>query len=134
MINEKWEDSFASMFVDFLDGKYSEIINNVIPLFEDCLRFYLNNEGLYVRKINSGDYINCNDIFNNDKDNQYRDKLYETIDEDYYYILTWLLTDKFGYNLRNKDMHGINNPQLKQSADIMYVEYLIFRLFFAFVK
>lgn len=133
LINDVWKNTFVNSFIGFLEGDFAGIFNNILPMFEGCLRYYLDNEGLYVKKINSGDYINCNDIFNHNPQNEYRDKLLETIDENYYFILTWLLTDKYGKNLRNKDLHGISNPQESKTLDVYYTEYLILRMFFGYM-
>ncbi len=78
------------------------------------------------------DVIGLSGFFNYRDNNQFRDILLETIDEDYYFILTWLLTDEYGMNFRGKIFHGINNLTMPSSTIAVYTSILIIRFFIAF--
>ena len=135
MIDSKngWDLKFVNYFSDLLNSKTDDLIQKVLPLFENSLRYYFKNEGLYTRKSNSNDFINLGDVFNGfDKPNRFRDKLLETIDEDYYWMLCYLLTNRLGFNARNANLHGVDDPNFSRSFTAYYACVLIFRLYIAF--
>ena len=71
-------------------------------------------------------------IFNYDETNKFRDKLLETIDEDYYFTLTWLLTDEYGMNYRGNNFHGLSNVNISKTTNAIYTALLIIRLYLGF--
>lgn len=133
--NNGWDKKFVEYLVDILDGKIDDMIQKVLPYFENSLRYYFKNEGLYIKKTKTDDYINLGDIFTNLSGfNQYRDKLLETIDEDYYWVMCYLLTDRLGFNGRNINLHGIDDSNFSRSFTAYYTCVLIFRMYIPFYK
>lgn len=135
MIDAKngWDKKFVDYLFDILGSKIDDMIQKVLPLFENSLRFYFKNEGLYIKKTKSDDYINLGDIFTSLSGvNQYRDKLLEIIDEDYYWMMCYLLTDRLGFNGRNVNLHGADDPNYSRSFPAYYTCVLIFRMFIPF--
>ena len=128
-----WDRKFVDYLIDILEGKIDDLIQKVLPFFENCLRYYFKNEGLYIKKTKSDDFINLGDIFTSLSGvNQYRDKLLEIIDEDYYWMMCYLLTDRLGFNGRNVNLHGADDPNYSRSFPAYYTCVLIFRMFIPF--
>lgn len=124
---------FIKFVKDFLSGEYLYTFSQLIIFFESSLRNYFETKGLNIMKGSKpSDVIGLSGFFNYRDNNQFRDILLETIDEDYYFILTWLLTDEYGMNFRGKIFHGINNLTMPSSTIAVYTSILIIRFFIAF--
>ena len=83
----------------------------------------------------TNDFIGLNNIFNYYEKNNYRDKLLEVIDENYYFTLKWFLVDKYGFNLKNKVSHRYEySNDLYNSIFSIYAVIQIFRLYWGFQK
>lgn len=117
----------------FFQKKYKESVDKLVISLESNLRKYLKSKGLNVYKRNgSHDLIDLNYIFNNNNKNSFRDCLLNIIDENYYFTLKWLLTDKYGFNLRNVIAHDLSNGNILESYYSIYASLQIIRLYFYF--
>lgn len=133
LVDPSKADFIESLFSNFLEGDYRNSVFDIVEELEDSLRFYFKKEGLNIIKTNeSGQFIDINYVFNNNKNNSFRDKLLETIDEDFYFTLKWFLTDEYGFNLRNKIAHRINSKDLYKTTFAIYAVIQILRLYWGF--
>lgn len=133
LVNPSKADYIESLFSYFLESDYRNSVFDIVEELEDSLRFYFKKEGLNIIKTNeSGQFIDINYVFNNKENNSFRDKLLETIDEDYYFTLKWFLTDEYGFNLRNKIAHRINSKDLYKTTFAIYAVIQILRLYWGF--
>ena len=118
------------LFISFFNKDFKNSVYNIIEEFESSLRFFLKNEGLNIKKKDgSGDVIGLNNIFNNFKTNSFKEKLLEYIDEDFYFTLKWFLTDKFGFDLRDKIAHRLSSKELHSTNYAIFSVIQIFRLY-----
>ena len=114
----------------FLEGKLDSSVCQIILTFEGQLRYLIGKENLSVFKQNSsGDYIDLNYVLNGDNKNRYRDLLLRYISEDYYHTLCWLLTDKYGLNLRNDFAHDLSFGDLSESPMAIFAAALIIKFY-----
>jgi hypothetical protein len=117
----------------FLNKDFASSVFPIIGCLEPLLRYYFKNERMNTKKRNqSGDSIGLSDIFSYKKANLYREKLLETIDEDFYFSLEWLLVDKYGYGLRHKIAHGLIKEDKFLSYLSIYAVLLIIKLIIGF--
>lgn len=126
----------SSLFIDFFKQDFKNSVYNIVEEFEESLRFYFKNLGMNIRKRDkTNDFIGLNNIFNDYTKNNYRDKLLEIIDENYYFTLKWFLVDKYGFNLKNKVSHRYEYSNgLYNSTFSIYAVIQIFRLYWGFQK
>ena len=126
----------SALFIDFFKQDFKNSVYNIVEEFEESLRFYFKNLGMNIRKRNkTNDFIGLNNIFNDYEKNNYRDKLLEVIDENYYFTLKWFLVDKYGFNLKNKVSHRYEySNDLYNSIFSIYAVIQIFRLYWGFQK
>ena len=115
----------------FFKKDFLHSIGDIIINFEGNLRKYLKRKGLNIYKRDkSHDVIDLNYIFNNHKVNSFRDCLLKIIDEDYYFTLKWLLTDKYGFNLRNQLAHDLSDKNILHSTYAIFTTLQILKLYF----
>ncbi len=127
-------ERFTNLIGKALIGKPDGAMYQIIPFMERGFREYFKSEGLNIYKRNGKhEYIGWGDIFSNKKVNPYRDKLLETIDESFYFTLHWLMTDKYGFQLRNKLAHFLDSDfdSLERSPVVFYSIVLLIELVFA---
>ena len=130
MISEERINLLYEQFIEYFKGDYRHSVFDIVSEFEESLRYYLHSCGLNIKKRNgSGDVIGINNIFNDYEDNSFRDKLLELIDEDYYFTFKWLLTDKYGFGLRDRNAHRIKATDLYRTMPAIYTALHIFRLY-----
>lgn len=116
-------------FLLFFGFNLEDSVFDIISEFESSMRYYLKNSGMSIMKRNKkGEVINLNDIFNYDN-NSYKSKLLEIIDDDYYFTLEYLLTDRFGCNFKNIASHRFGNPNANFSSEAVYCVLHIFRFY-----
>lgn len=128
-------DTMTEIISAFFEQDFRYSVYNLCEEFEDCLRFYFKTEKMNVYKRDgSGDVIGLNNIFNNFDKNSFRDKLLETIDEDYYFTLKWFLTDDYGFGLRNKIAHRYKSKDLYKKIFSIFASVQIIRLIWYFQK
>ena len=101
--------------------------------FEEVLRRYMKRKGLTIYKKDKNLVeIGLNNIFDNNSKNEYRDFLLKTIDYDHYFTLKWLLTDKYGQDIRNKIAHGKFDGREPVSSYFWFAVCLILKLYMDF--
>lgn len=123
----------SCLFKRFLNKEFEDSSYQIIEMFEAGLRSYFENSNISIFNLN-GDRIGLSDIFNYKDKNAYRDKLFEIIDEDFYFTLTWLLTDHYGEDLRNRIVHNYNNDHLYELTSTIYAVLQILRLYYGYMK
>lgn len=117
----------------FFENKYKESVCKLVINLESNLRKYFKDKGLNIYKRNgSHDFIDLNYIFNNNCKNSFRECLFDRIDENYYFTLKWLLTDKYGFNLRNVIAHDLGDENILETYLSIYTSLQIIRLYFYF--
>lgn len=118
---------FDNLFLDKFGDKFTDLCSQL----EKSLRYWLTEKGINTKKMkpDSNDEIGISDMFNHAENNRYRDALEEVIDEDYYFTLTWMLNDDFGWNLRNKAVHGKLTGNDKMRYSVLFASLQIFKLF-----
>lgn len=135
LVSDKRVESISNFFIEFFQQDFSHSVYDIVEELEESLRYYFKEFKLNIKKRNgSGDLIGLNDVFNNHKKNNYRSKLLETIDEDFYFTLKWFLTDDYGYGLRNKIAHRIKAENLYKEIYAIYSVLQIFRLYWGLQK
>ncbi len=126
-------DSLLNSFVALLKQDFKASIYDIVEEFEESLRHYFKNEKMNIYKKNAKrDLIGLSNIFNDHKINKYRDKLYETIDENYYFTLKWFLVDNYGFGLKNKISHRYKAKDLYNSKYAIYSAFQILRFYCGF--
>lgn len=125
-------DYFRELVIKLFEGEYDYAFDKMIVLLEKSLRYYFKTNGLNIKKYNKNEMIGLSGFFNYDETNKFRDKLLETIDEDYYFTLTWLLTDEYGMNYRGNNFHGLSNVNISKTTNAIYTALLIIRLYLGF--
>lgn len=115
----------------FFSGEFDYSVKSLVLEFEDDLRTYLHKHGYNIYKTDrSGKKIDINSVFSNKPNNRFRDFLLGSIGEDYYFTLTWLLTDRYGFDLRDKISHALpKDPLLCSSFNAIYAALLIIKLY-----
>lgn len=117
----------------FFENKYKESVGKLVINLESNLRKYFKDKGLNIYKRDgSHDFIDLNYIFNNNCKNSFRECLFDRIDENYYFTLKWLLTDKYGFNLRNAIAHDLGDENILETYLSIYASLQIIRLYFYF--
>lgn len=118
------------LIIKFLSGNNNDSVMNLVVKFEGCLRNYIQSKGGNIYKRDgSMRKIGLGDIFNHRSDNPYKTYLLELIDEGYYFNLTWLLTDEYGFNLRNNCEHDLEERnEMSNKPLAIYATLLIIRL------
>lgn len=123
-------DASIKAFSTFFKGDFENSVGKIILKFETDLRKLLSNNGMNVyKKDGSYELIDLNYIFNYKDKNSFKEYLLTLINEDYYFNLTWLLTDKYGYNLRNKIAHEFEDPNILSTHAAIYTTTLIIRMY-----
>lgn len=131
---EQIED-LSYWFVEFFKTNFRDSVYDIIEEFEASLRYYFENQKMNIFKKNgTGDLIGLSTIFNDNENNPYRDKLYEVIDEDFYFTLKWLLVDEYGLQLRHKITHRFKSKQLYQKTDTIFVVLQIIIFYMGYQK
>jgi hypothetical protein len=120
---------FDNLFLDKFGDKFTDLCAQL----EKSLRYWLSEKGISTKKMkpDSNDEIGISDIFNHAEHNRYRDAIEEVIDEDYYFTLTWMLNDDFGWNLRNDAVHGKLTGEKKMRYSVLFASLQIFKLYLA---
>jgi hypothetical protein len=133
MIAEQDKTEMTVIFENLFLNKFDEKFNDLCSQFENSLRFWLSAKGISTKKMkpNSSDVIGLSDIFNYGKNNRYRDAIKTIIDDDEYFTLTWMLNDDFGWNLRNKAVHGQLTGDKKKTYNVLFASLMIFELYLA---
>lgn len=123
------KDSIERFFSQDFKGSTYDIVLE----FEESIRYFLKNQKLNIKKRDkSGDVIGLNNIFNDYENNSYRDKLLEIIDEDNYFTMKWLLTDPYGWDLRDKISHRLNSNNLYMATISIFAVLQILRYYWFF--
>ncbi len=126
-------DSLLDSFVALLKQDFKASIYDIVEEFEESLRYYFKNEKMNIYKRNAKrDLIGLSNIFNDHKINTYRDRLYETIDENYYFTLKWFLVDNYGFGLKNKISHRYKAKDLYSTTYAIYSAFQILRFYWGF--
>lgn len=125
-------DYFRDLIIKLFEGEYDYVFDKLIISLEKSLRYYFKTNGLNIKKYSRNEMIGLTGFFNYDEANKFRDKLLETIDEDYYFTLTWLLTDEYGMNYRGNNFHGLSNVNISKTTNAIYTALLIIRLYLGF--
>jgi len=109
-------------------------LRNLISELEDGLRFFFLNHHLSTTEIKGSKVINVdlNTIFNDVTNNKYRMLLLEYIDDDFVFLLEYLMILSPGGNIRNDVMHGIMPPEEMNSYKCWYAALLIIKLYIGF--
>lgn len=131
----KKEESADMLFwiSEFLKGNFYPSVGIIILKFENSLRFYLKNKdlSLFSKKSHKSEIlIGLSDILNPNLENDYRTKLLEIMDLDYYYTLCTMLTSFDDFNIRNQIAHTDFNKKYFESCPPIFVTFLIIKLYF----
>lgn len=131
LVSNERKEKITTSFLDFFEQKSENSVMNIVLQLEESLRYYFhkNKINIYVK---NGYYIGLGNIFNYLKNNNFRKKLFETIDENFFFALKWLLSDKRGFNLRNKIAHGFGDIDICKSNLAIYTALIIFKLYMGF--
>lgn len=132
-IDAKRKDYVFNLFCSFFKKDFKNSVFDIVLEFEDILRNYFKSKKLnIVKKDGTKNLIGLNNVFNNYDKNSFRDALLELIDEDYYFTLKWLLTDNYGFDLRDKISHRYQSESLFENTyaviSILYIFKLIMSL------
>ena len=123
----------CELYNEFFKHNFKNSIYDIIPEFEASIRYYLKNKKMNIYlKNGSNDVIGLSNIFNYNKNNSFRDCLFEIIDEDFYFTLTYFLTDKNGYWIRHNITHRIDSVDLYNQISCIFITILIFKFYLAF--
>jgi len=126
-------NTMLEIISSFFEQNFRHSIYELCEELEDCIRYYLKSEGMNIYKRDkSGDVIGLNNVFNTFKKNTFRDKLLETIDEDFYFTLEWFLTDAYGFGLKNRISHRYNSKDLYKTRYSIFAAIQIIRLIWGF--
>jgi hypothetical protein len=133
LIQKSDRQEMITIFENLFLNKFGDKFNDLCSQLENSLRFWLAAQGISTKKMkpDSNDEIGISDIFNYGENNRYRDAVEKVIDEDYYFTLTWMLNDDFGWNLRNEAIHGKLTGEKKMRYSVLLASLLIFKLFLA---
>lgn len=135
LVSKDYVDYYFEPMIKFFDKDYRNSVYDLIETLEKSLRFYFENQKMNIYKKNSDEeFIGLSDIFNNKEENIYRDKLLETIDEDFYFTLKWFLTDHYGFAIKHRISHRYEDKHLYEEKGTLYIVIQIIRLYFAFQK
>lgn len=96
----------------YYNGDYSTSIRLILPEFERLIRTFLKNEGAEItKKLDEGKYEpkSLSHLLDVKEITEYLDK------NDRFYF-KFFLCDKAGYNIRNKDLHGLSVDKQQQQA------------------
>lgn len=133
LVSDEQIEDLSYWFIEFFKTKFRDSVYDIIEEFEASLRYYFENQKMNIFKRNgTGDLIGLSTIFNDNKNNPYRDKLYEVIDEDFYFTLKWLLVDEYGLQLRHKITHRFKSKQLYQKTDTIFAVLQIIRFYMGY--
>ena len=133
LVDDSKVDDLSKLFCQFFNKEFENSVGQIVLAFEDSVRFFLKKQGLNTIKTNqSGHKIDLNYVFNNNENNSFRDKLLETIDEDYYFTLKWLLCDEYGFNLRNNYAHGDIYGSSLRNVTAIFSIFQILRFYLGF--
>lgn len=130
MVSDDRIEYLTKKFLIFLNDDFENSINDIVEELEESLRYYFKKSGIYIYKKNrNNDLIGLTSIFNDNEKNIYREKLLETIDEDYYFTLKWFLTDNYGFGLKNKISHRYQSKNLLKKTYSIYIAFMILKLY-----
>ncbi len=130
MVSDDRIEYLTKKFLIFLNEDFESSINHIVEELEESLRYYFKKSGIYIYKKNrNNDLIGLTSIFNDNEKNIYREKLLETIDEDYYFTLKWFLTDNYGFGLKNKISHRYQSKNLLKKTYSIYIAFMILKLY-----
>lgn len=130
VVNDTEKPKILKYIHRFLEGNLESSIYQIILTLEGQLRYLIRKENLPVYKQNSsGDYIDLNYVLNGDDKNRYRDLLLRYISKDYYRTLCWLLTNKYGFNLRNKLAHDLCSDEISGDPITIFAVVLIIKFY-----
>jgi len=133
LVSKDYLDNTSELIALFFEKDFKSSVFDLVQNLEALLRYFFKNEGYNIKKRNSsGDYIGLSDIFSLKDKCDYRDKLLETITEDYYFTLRWLLVDEYGYQLRHKIAHRYAKKDEYNNIFAIYAVILIIKLIFGF--
>lgn len=133
LVSDEQIEDLSYWFIEFFKTNFRDSVYDIIEEFEASLRYYFENQKMNIFKRNgTGDLIGLSTIFNDNKNNPYRDKLYEVIDEDFYFTLKWLLVDEYGLQLRHKITHRFKSKQLYQKTDTIFAVLQIIRFYMGY--
>lgn len=133
LISQDRVEIIVDSFISFFKQNFKESVYDIILELEESLRYYFKSLKMNVYKKNrSNDLIDLSTIFNNNTVNQYKDKLLEIIDEDFYFTLKWFLVDNYGFQLRHKIAHRYKSNELYNHKCSIYISIMIFKLYFGF--
>ena len=131
-VKESKKDYIIDLFTLFFERNFKDSIFNIILEFEDILRNYLKSKNLYIyKKDRTRDLIGLHNIFNNYEANSFRDELLKIITEDYYFTFKWLLTDQYGFDLRDKIAHRIDSDCIHNDIYSIFSVFYILKLLMA---
>lgn len=135
MVSDEQINDLSHWIIEFFKINFRDSTFDIVEEFEASLRYYFKNQKMNIYKRNgTGDLIGLSTIFNDNDNNLYRDKLYEVIDEDFYYTLKWLLVDEYGFQLRHKISHRFKANQLYQKTYTIYAVLQIIRFYKGYQK
>lgn len=132
-IEPECRDEIIEVFTNIVIGKFYLTFRDLCSNLESSLRFFFSCKDINTRKMkpHRNDVIDLNDIFDYSKSNRYATELLKIIDEDFYFTLTWMLTDKFGWNLRNKVIHGVVSGEKKKTLSYLLASMQILKFYFS---
>lgn len=135
LVDDERVEYLSDLFINFFKKDFKNSSYDIVQELEESLRYYFKNKGLNIYKRNgTRDLIGLSQIFNDDKINNYREALLETIDDNFYFTLKWFLVDDYGFGLRNKTSHRFNSNRLYEHPYSIYIVIHILRLYWGFQK
>lgn len=131
--NDKDYNHFVKIVKEFMKQNYEYSFDKLIIQLERSLRYFFKNLGYNVMKKGKNEFLGLSAFFNNNKQNRFRDELLKVIDEDYYFTLSWLLTDDYGMNYRGNNMHGLSDLEISKTHNAIYASIMIIRFYLGFM-
>ncbi len=135
LIEKDRVETVLESFMGLLQQDYKNSVYNIVEELEESLRYFFKNQKMNIYKRNGKrDFIGLGNIFNDNEKNPYKEKLLETIDDNFYFTLKWFLVDNYGYGLRHKIAHRYNSKNLYKNLYSIYIALQILKLYMGFKK
>lgn len=128
-------ESKAKLFQEYFERKFEDSVAEIIMSFESDLRGYFKRCGFDVhRKNRPQDVVSLSTFLNHNPENRFRDKLCETIDDDFYFTLEYFLTNEYGFALRDRLSHDGNIREVGRTLEGIYCAAMIIKLYWGMRK
>lgn len=128
------QDYLKKIIKEILNNNIDTNLRNLISELENGMRYFFNSNGISTREYKAGKLVNVdfNGMLKDVPNNQFRNLLLEYLDDDFVFILEYLMILSPGGNIRNDVMHGNMDPEEMKSYKCYYLFFLILKLYIGF--